>query len=391
MLSSWLFLPIALFAAAPPGPMRAQLPEDVPFGALLELTQHGEVAFLPRPQSQPFNAVVLTRSASSCAHVAMEMMDIPSWPKRWNIKEATVLERTPRRVRYEIAFDMPLSPTVPGLIEYPDDRHVVFNDVETGAKFIWTLDALPTTSGGGGAAGCAMRYSLLETPGKASGWVAIIKALEPSAVDAGNFAAAFSSARGFAQAPNAKATPSPDAHAAFALLARHGTALRVVRAPSGVSTVVVRRTVDKKPSDVAWAIRDKKRYPERVDAIARVKDRGLTAEYSVGAFGGRVGFQVAVKEHGDASTAEGLTITETVTGGDIANGSWTWRVRPVAGGSDVELTWSADVVEGSAVLRTLARTDPVARESLGLHMALSFIHNLVGGKPLRGASLAQAP
>lgn len=385
-------MPLTLLAAPPSTPARVQLPADVPVAGVLELTTQGEVALLPMHDEQPFNAILITRSATPCAHVAHDMMDVESWTKRWNIKEVVVRERTSTRVRYEMNLDMAFSPRIPGLIERPDAHRVVFNDVQTGAQFIWTLEPLPAdASGEGTLAGCALRYSLLEAPGKASGWVGIIKAIEPSAVDAANFAAALSSARGFVGAAPTRTARSAEAEAAFARLARHGTALRTLRNASAPSIVVVRRVVDRPPSDVAWSVRDKKRYPERVRVIGSVKDRGRTAEYSIGAFGGRVAFAMSVEESGDLQAPDGLTIQETVTGGDIQHGRWVWRLRPVPGGTDVELTFNADLVEGSAVLRTLARADPIARESLGLHMALSFMGKLVGGKPLGAAALARAP
>jgi hypothetical protein len=41
-------------------------------------------------------------------------------------------------------------------------------------------------------------------------------------------------------------------------------------------------------------------------------------------------------------------------------------------------------------MRTMARADPVARESLAIHMALALASDLIGGKPLGTSALAQA-
>jgi hypothetical protein len=387
MISALLAPLLALAPAAPPV-ARARVPADVPMSGLLELTREGEVALLPAHNQQPFNAILVTKSKDPCPKVAHDMMDIESWPSRWSIKDAVVLERTPTRVKYEIQLDIAIAPRIPGIIDHPDANRVIFNDIQTGAQFIWTLDPL---GAGGGESGCAMRYSLLETPGKASGWVAVVKALETSAVDAANFAAALSSSRGFAKPEQQRGQVTQSGETAFASLAAHGTALRLVRAPKKFPVIVARRVVERSVDDVVWAIRDKRRYQEKIDVIRSVTDRGRTARYTVGAFGGRVGIATEVVESGDLRTPEGLTIRETVTGGDLDKGSWVWKIRPVPGGTDVELTWDVDVAEGSAVMRTLGRTDPVARESLAIHMALAFVGELVGGKPIGRSALAKVP
>lgn len=376
------------------GPERARVPPDVPLAGIMELTRQGEVGLLPQHNKQPFNALVLTRSSGSCDAVAEAMMDVPSWNKRWNIKDAVVVERTPAtgpatRVKYELQLNMILVPRIPGLIERPRADTVVFNDVETGAQFIWTLENVE--------GGCSMRYSLLETPGKASGWVAAVKTLEESAVDAANFAAALSSARGFARS-DAATSIGAGAEGAFAALAAHGTAFRVVHTKQSAQgkslpRMVGRRVIDRPINEVLWSLRDKKRWPDKIDVFSSVTDKGSTAEYTVAAFGGRVSFETAVVEKGDANTPEGLTLTETITDGDgdLSKGSWSWHVRPAPGGTDVELTWDLDISAGSAIMRTLAKTDPVARESLALHMVLSLMSEIVAGKPVGKRALASAP
>jgi hypothetical protein len=54
----------------------------------------------------------------------------------------------------------------------------------------------------------------------------------------------------------------------------------------------------------------------------------------------------------------------------------------VEGGVDVELTFSADIVAGSRVMRTMAATDPIARESFMLYAALAMMADIVGGTVL---------
>ena len=108
-------------------------------------------------------------------------------------------------------------------------------------------------------------------------------------------------------------------------------------------------------------------------------DRGRTAEYLLGGFGGRVHVHTTVTEEADEHL---LLVREEVTEGDLENGGWTWRARSVPGGTDVELTWNLDPVPGSRVLSTFASSDPVAHESLVLYWALSFFGDVVGGRLL---------
>jgi hypothetical protein len=378
-----LFAPMVLGALAGASPERARLPSDVPLAGIMELTKQGEVALLPKHDAQPFNALIATKSKESCDEVAHDMLDVETWNKRWNINHVDVLERTPTSVRYEMELSLALAPKIPGLIQHPSPDKVIFNDVQTGAKFIWTL--VPYGDG------CAMLYSLLETPGKPSGFVAVMRALEDSVADAGNFAAGISSARGFAKNESPGAALSPSADAAFAALASHGTAMRLVRAGRTFPVVVTRRVIERPIDEVLWSIRDKRRYVDKIDVVKKVDDNGSTCHYKIGAFGGRVSFDTNVVETGDAHTDDGLTITEHVTGGDVTKGSWTWHVKPVAGGTDVELTWEVDIVRGSTVMSTLADTDPIARESMSFHMALAMMGELIGGKPVGERTLARAP
>ncbi|HEY4222215.1 MAG TPA: SRPBCC family protein [Myxococcota bacterium] len=364
-------------------PERARLPADVPLSGLLDLSRQGEVALLPVHDQQPFNALIVTKSRESCEQVAHEMLDVETWPSRWSIKSVTVDERTATSVRYRMQLDIALAPTIPGFIEHPSPDKVIFNDVQTGAKFIWTL--------GDVEGGCAMRYSLLETPGKPSEFVAVMKALEGTIADAGNFAAGLSSARGFAHPETSGATASASGLAAFAALAGHGTALRIWRQQKKFPVVIARRVIERPVDEVLWSVRDKKRYTDKIAVFKTVDDHGTNCHYKIGAFGGRVSFDTAVSESGDAHTDEGITLTEKVTGGDLKRGGWTWHVKPVAGGTDVEITFDLDITEGSTVMSTLASADPVAKESMTIHMALALMGDLIGGKPLGERTLARAP
>lgn len=367
------------------GPARAQLPAEVRLSEVLPLTAAGEVALLPEHDRQPFNAVIVTRAPEPCGEVARAMLDVESYPSRFNVKRAYILEKSDAGVRYELELRVVFAPRVPGHVRRAAVDRVIFDDLETGAQFIYTLRDVD--------GGCAVTYSLLETPGKASGWVAVVRALEKSAVDAANFAAGLSSTRGFAKPEQAHAAPlTPAGERAFSVLARHGTALRMLRQAGRFPVVVARRVVALPVEQVRAAIEDRAGYQNTINVVRHVRAQGDVVRYEMGAFGGQVAWHTTVSTTSDAPDGA-LTIAERVGGGDLAAGAggWTWHVRPVAGGTDVELAWDLDVSAGSAVLNALASTDAAARESLALHMALSLIGRVIGGRPLGPTTLASMP
>lgn len=380
-----LLAPALALAAATAGPPRARIPAGVPMGTLLSLSSDGEVGFLPEHDVQPFNALLVTRAAVPCDEVARAMMDVENYPSRFNVKRAHILERSERAVRYELELGIIFAPRVPGHVSRNVRDQVIYNDLETGAQFIWTLKDLPQ--------GCAMTYSMVETPGKASGWVAVVRTLEASAVDAANFAAGLSSARGFTKPEDGHVgTVRPEDDRALGELARHGTALHVRRAAGLFPVVVTRRVIDRPLEAVRASIEDRARYGDAVTVVKRARAQGTNASYDLAAFGGRVRIDTAVDARDDDASGA-FTLTERVTGGDVpaASGYWIWQLRPVTGGTDVQLTWALDITAGSALLDAMARTDPMARESLALHMALSLMGRVVGGTPLGAPTLAQLP
>lgn len=373
---------LALVVGAP-GPPRARVPASVSTSSLLALTGDGEVALLPQHDLQPFNAVLVTRAKESCEEVARAMLDVENYPSRFNVKRAHVLERTERGIRYELELGIIFAPRIPGHVSRTRRDVVTYDDLETGAQFIWHLQDLPS--------GCALTYSMLEAPGKASGWVGVVRTLEATAVDAANFAAGLSSARGFTKPEDGSVgEPTAEEDRAFAELAHHGTALRVQRAADRFPVVVTRRVVDRPLDEVRSAIEDRSHYGARVPVVRKVRDRGREASYDIGAFGGRVRFETAIEAERDEAQ-ESFTLTERVTGGDLGSGGWSWRLRAVPGGTDVQLSWNIDLTSGSTLLGAMASTDPIASESLALHLALSLMGRVVGGKPLGAPTLAHLP
>ena len=364
MIAHLLFLAVAPVAAP-----------DVSARGLVELTSDGEVLFLPRHQRQPFDAWLYTHSQESCSAIAEGMIDVENYPKRFPNVESVTATRDNGTVTYAMELTVTLSPTIRGSVTRTGPRTLRYNDAETKAYSVYELDDDADGT-------CAVRYKIVEEAGKSSGWVSIMKSLEGTAGDAGNYAAALSSARGFAKPEQRKRIErSRAADDALAVLAGRGTVITIDRR-GPKPTYTLRRRVTSSFSDVAWSIRNKKGYAEKTPVVKKSVDGGKTASYTIGGFGGRVSFKTAVTDVIDASGA--LTVNEAVTGGDInsGDGGWRWRVVPVEGGVDVELAFKADFVAGSRILSTMAESDPIARESFMLHVALAFMSDLVGGKSL---------
>jgi hypothetical protein len=291
------------------------------------------------------------------------------------MKSSKAKERTDKTVIYELELKVVLAPTIYGRITRESPGVLLFNDLETKAYSVYTLE-------GADDGGCLVRYRIVEERGKSSGWVAIMKGLEPSAGDAGNYAAALSSARGFAKPEKAKRVRDTGAaEAARISLAGQGTMVEIDRSKDR-PTYTLRRRVTTSFSDVSWAVRNKKGYAEKTPVVKKAEERGPVSRYTIGGFGGRVSFTTHVSEQ----TEEGgvLVVDERVSGGDIgaSHGGWRWRLAPVDGGVDVELMFAADIVAGSRLMSTMAETDPIARESFMLHVALAFMGDLVGGASL---------
>jgi hypothetical protein len=366
-----MLLPVALLAllhapAAAPSPSSR---------GLVELTTRGEVLFLQRHHVQPFDGWVYSRAASSCADVERVMLDVERWPKSFDNIEGAKATRSGDTVTYELDLTVAFSPTIHGSITRVAPGRLRFNDAETKAYSEYLLEDV-------GDGTCLFRYRVVEEKGKTSGWVAVLKGLEKSSGDAGNFAAAVSSSRGFGKPERAPRVPVGRAAADVVDdLAGRGTVVTIDR--SGKRPVyVVRRRVDAKFTDVAWSLRNKKAWAEKTDVMRSSEDHGRTAEYTIGGFGGRVSFTTNVVDTVDAAGV--LSIVETPRSGDLSagDGGWTWRVVPVEGGSDVELRFGCDVIAGSALMSTIAKTDPIARESFMLHVALSLAGDLVPGRAL---------
>jgi hypothetical protein len=347
----------------------------IPSRGLAELTDVGEVLWLPVHNRQPFDAWLFTRSAERCAAVEAAMLDVDTWVKRFdNIKSSKVTSRVGDVVRYELELTVVLAPTIHGTLTKVAPGTLRFNDVKTKAYSVYELEDADDDT-------CLVRYRIVEEAGKSSGWVAIMKSLESRAGDAGNYAAALSSARGFAKPERARKVSGTTAEASRVTLAGQGTLVEIDRS-GRYPSYTLRRRVRQPFAAVSWAVRNKKAYSERCVVVKKSEDRGVAASYTIGGFGGRVSFTTDVREREEAGGV--LVIDERVSGGDLEPGAggWRWRVAPVVGGVDVELRFDADIVAGSRVMSAMADTDPIARESFMLHVALQFMADLIGGEPL---------
>lgn len=346
---------------------------------LAELTSNGEVLLLPRHHRSSFDGWIYTHSVESCAAIEAGMLDVENWPKRFpnvaSVKPTRSGTAENPTIAYEMQLTVTFSPTILGSVTRVAPRTLRYADGVTKAYSVYNLKDADDGS-------CAVQYRIVEEPGKSSGWVAVMKGLEATAGDAGNYAAGISSARGFAKPEQRQR--SLRSHAgddAYTTLAGRGTVVVVDRRGT-LPTYSLRRRVEGTFSDVAWSIRNKKGYAEKSAAVKKASDRGTTATYTIGSFGGRVNVTTSVKDSVDDSGV--VVIDETVTGGDLAAGSggWRWTLTPVFGGVDVELVVNVDFVKGSRILTTMADADAIARESFMLHIALSLMGDLVPGKTL---------
>jgi hypothetical protein len=360
MLSALLLCAAAL---TPPGPQ-----------AHAELVDTGEVLLLPRHQVQPFNAWVLSRSQKPCSVIEANILNVETWPKQFdNVKSTKVTRREADMVEYEMELTVAFSPTIRGKITHVGPNTVRFNDPATKAYSVFNLvDAADGT--------CLIRYQIVEEKGKNSNWVGVLKSLESSSGDAGNFAAAVSSCRGFARPEKATRVKGSSAEAARVALAGQGTLIEIDRS-TAYPTYTFRHRIARPFSEVSWAVRHKKAYAEKTPVVKSSDDHGTTADYTIGGFGGRVSFATTVKE---TSTEGTLVVDERVTGGDLKPGSggWRWKLVAVEGGVDVELMFNLDFIAGSRVMSTAAATDPIARESFMLYVGLGFMSDIIGGQTL---------
>lgn len=350
-------------AVSPPGPQ-----------AHAALTDTGEVLLLPRHQVQPFKAWVFSRSSKPCAEIETNILDLPNWPKQFeNVKSTKVTKTEGATQHYEMELTVAFSPTIVGNITRLGPGQVRFNDSVTKAYSVYHLS--PAADGS-----CLIRYEIVEEKGKNSNWVGILKSLEASSGDAGNFAAAVSSCRGFAR-PEKAPRVSVDVEASRSSLAAQGTLIEIDR-KAAYPTYTFRHRVKLDFKDVSWSVRHKKAYSEKTTVVKSSEDKGKTAAYTIGGFGGRVSFTTTVDEKTEADGT--IIIDERVSGGDLKAGAggWRWKLVPVEGGVDVELAFNADIVAGSTVMRTMAATDPIARESFMLYVGLAFMSDIIGGQTL---------
>ena len=361
MLSAALFSFVA--AVSMPGPQ-----------AHAALADTGEVILIPRQQVQPFTGWIFSRSAKSCEVLEKNILDVRTWPTQFdNVKSTKVTKLEGDTEHYEMTLTVAFSPTIKGSITRLGPGHVRFNDAVTRAYSVYTL--VPAADGS-----CLVRYEIVEEKGKDSNWVSVLKSLESRSGDAGNLAAAISSCRGFAR-PEKAPRIKGDVDNARAALAGQGTVVEIDRSGKW-PTYTFRHRVKRPFADIAWAVRHKKAYAEKTTVVKKSEDQGNTAAYTMGGFGGRVSFTTNVTEQ---TLADGtVIIDERVSGGDIGknDGGWRWKLVPVEGGVDIELLFTADIVAGSTVMRTMASTDPIARESFMLYIGLAFMSDLVGGPNL---------
>lgn len=373
-----LALPLALTLLATGGEVsRVPMPEGVSAAALFDLAVDGEVVILPEHHGDPFRMAIASRSLESCASLEKVMMTPEVWPGRWKkMKNMRVLKRTPKMVSYVFQIDMfPVSPTVSGTVQVEGPGEVVFRD-PTGKEGHAVFDLFDVDGK------CALLYHIKRPPGQRAAFAQLITRVESRADDAGEIGGALATTRGYAVPEKVgRAGPlSARALAAWEKLSESATVIRMVRRGKNVAAIVARRQTHLRTADVLSTIRNRRAYENKVDAIVDVDHDGSKVEYTFGFFGGRVTIHNKISESGRLDAPTGVVITERVTGGDIKSGHWRWRVKPIAGGTDIEVRVDADLISGSLVWRTLAAQDPVIREGMQMQFVLGLMGDLIGGR-----------
>jgi hypothetical protein len=375
---------IGLAAASP----AIAVPDGAPVGGLLELTTTGEVFLLAEHNSDRFRALLMTQAPERCTSLEAAMMDVEGYPKRWKqMEEVIATPDGPNRIRYSYELDMMFSPRLEGIVEHTKPGMIRYLDDDIPSDFTWMFQDRPA----GTKARCHMVHRMVQPTGQRSDFVRLIEKLEGGCGDAAELAGALAAARGWAvPAQKRPAKLSLAGESAWEQLSGAGTAIQLINRP-GNKRMLVRagRRVAARPETVLKRIRLRPGYVKGfargaggVDFLDDVEVEGRETEWEVAYFGGNVTFRTAHREQGDVHQRSGLRITERVVDGDLKNGYWTWRVRQVPGGTQVDLEIDIDVTQGSMVLRTLAKQDPLIRRTNALQLALEYMRVVVAGKNL---------
>jgi hypothetical protein len=355
-----LTLLLTTLLAAAPGDGFIRFPPGATTQGLLELTKSGELWFLPVQDRVPFRAALATRSAGRCADMEAAMMDVEGYQKRWPMKEVVILERTPERIRYELTLDLVMAPKIPGVVERIGPGKIRFSDPDTGSSSQWTMRDT--------GAGCLLNFVIADKAGAESSYVSVARAVEAGSSDTINMSGAIASVRGYTKAETVPGGPAigEAGTSTWNALADEGTVIRFDRDPKRFARVHVARRVTTPPDRVLWAIRDRAHYAEKTDVIDKASERGGEADYRFGFFGGRVSIKTRVVEEGTIDAPTGVRIVENVTSGDVDQGTWTWTVQAVEGGTHVGLYFDMNIIPGSSILTALAREDPGFKEGMAL-------------------------
>jgi hypothetical protein len=363
---------LTLIVSSPPWATRAILPVNANDPGLHELLDDGEVVLVKEQAAKSFRGLMVTRTHENCTSLEARMMDVRGYPSIWKkIKKVEVIEQTERDVHYAVYVDVFLSPRLEARIKNPEPGKVVYYNDVTPSIFTWNLEPRGES--------CMLFYEMYHPDGVRSDFVDLVNRLEPSINDAGEVAAALVSARGYATPERAgKRALSARGVATFDELSGIGTALRVIRRDKHVPVYVARRRVAVTLDKALARIQNKPAYETHIDVLNDVETSGTKTTWHLSSFGGKVAFETRVEEHHLPNGV--VVVEETVVGGDIKSGRWTWTLTPVPGGTAIELNVDLDVTRGSRVLTTLANQDQLIRDSTGLQLVYEYMR-LVAPEP----------
>jgi hypothetical protein len=351
-----LLLVAAPVAAAP------KLTEVAP--DLAAAAGEGELVFLERRGGTPFRAFLAKRSDDSCAHHAASMVDVAAYPKLFpGVTKAKILKRGERFIDYELTINAPFDPVVPGRVEPLSKDTIAFVDEKTGGRGTFRLHD--------DGDGCLLVYHVSLPDGRQSGFVDIVRKVEPGGGDVGEMIGALASLRGYA--PHGR-RPKVDPRA-LDRLARRGIAISLLRKKDGGVQLKASRLVDEPIDVVRKRLTNRADWAKRADAIRSLHERGKTTRWNVGYLGGTVNLKT---RRTDRRRGDGFEIVDQIIGGDVKKGLWRVHAAPAGeGATRLRVFIDADLSSGSFVLTKLAESNDTMRDALAIELALNMLVDVV--------------
>ena len=343
---------------------------DVAPDAAAAAAGEGELLFLARRGSKPFRGLLAKRSNESCKKISASMTDILGYEDRFSgVVKSRITKKHGKYIDYELTIDAPFRPVIPGRVERAADNRIVFHDIDTGGQMTFRLHD--------DDGGCIVLYHLAHPGDKHSGFVDLIKKLEPGGADVGELVAALAVLRGYMPGSAKRAPGSTQLRSLERVADRghrgRGIAYAVSRKDNGHTMMVVTRRIDAPYSDVVARLGNPEQWVKKSDVLHRVKQNNDRTEWKFGYLGGTV--NVKTKSTTSKKAAQ-FTAVHKVVSGDIKRGLWKVKATPDGKGTRVELLVDADFTKGSFVLTKFADGNDAIRDAIPIELGLNVLVDL---------------